>query len=76
MSGGYEKSLQLCGVQGLCMLYCVLAVWGAEAHGIVMPGALLLVHSQVQSYCYGYCCTYHWVVTHAKEAHHLYVGRY
>ena len=36
---------------------------------------LLLVESQVDSYSDSHCCTYHWVVTNAQEAHHLYVSR-
>ena len=75
MSGGYEKIPATLWSAGIVYVVLCACSMGAEAHGIVMPGALLLVHSQVQSYCYGYCCTYHWVVTHAKEAHHLYVSR-
>ena len=36
---------------------------------------LLLVQREVDSYCYGYGSTHHWVVTHAEEAHHLNVSR-
>ena len=36
---------------------------------------LLLVQGEVDSNGYRYCCTYHWVVTHTQEAHHLYVSR-
>ena len=36
---------------------------------------LLLVQSQVDSYGDSYSSTYHRVVTHTEEAHHLYVSR-
>ncbi len=36
---------------------------------------LFLVESQVYSNGDSYSSTNHWVVTHAEEAHHLYVSR-
>ena len=39
---GYEKSLQLFVLQGLCMLYCVLAVWGLKHTGLSCLGHYFL----------------------------------
>ena len=36
---------------------------------------LLLVQCEVDSNGDSYRSTYHWVVTHTEEAHHLYVSR-
>ena len=36
---------------------------------------LLLVEREVKGYGDSHCCTYHRVVTHTQEAHHLHVGR-
>ena len=41
----------------------------------VISKKLLLVDSEVDSYGDSYSSTYHWVVTHTEEAHHLYVSR-
>ena len=41
----------------------------------VISKKLLLVDSEVDSYGDSYSSTYHRVVTHTEEAHHLYVSR-
>ena len=40
-----------------------------------IPKKLLLVDSEVDSYGNSNSSTYHRVVTHTEEAHHLYVSR-
>ena len=46
-----------------------------EAFFIFACMRLLLVQGEVDSNSYRYSCTYHWVVTHTEEAHHLNVSR-